>query len=815
MSSHHASADIALPIDALRGAFEYERAARPVVVSAPTGSGKSTQLPRWCRAAGRVLVVEPRRVACRSLAVRVAELEGQRLGAGVGYRVRDDDRAGRRTQIIFATPGVVLRMLADDPGLAAFATVVIDEFHERSLDVDLLLALLARDRAGGDGALVVMSATLDGDRIADHLEGIHLAGEGRMFPVEERYLPGSGRAHTLLPDEQGLERRIVEAVRAAEDDPGDILVFLPGKAEIAAAASALRGQGDLDVVPLHGGLTLDEQSRAFAGSRRRKVILATNVAETSLTLPGIGVVIDSGLVRRTRYHGGRGFLTLLPIAADSAAQRAGRAGRTAAGICYRLWSPEARLRPSTPPEIHRESLVPLVLSAAACGARVEALPFLDPPHGHAVEAATEELRALGAVDAASALTGRGRALFGLPLDPPHGRLLVEAEQTGALGDAIDLVAALAVGRPLFRPGFRPDDPRDDLRGGGCDAVAFIRAVRIGQPDRHGLVPFTVQEARRIRRRLRRGFGLSDERPDDAPIDRRRLAETALAADPRSAHVARRRKKSIAWSNGGTEIELGRESAVARELDAPRTPGSKAEQIDGIVVFETRAIGVGARDTRIIVTCAMPVPIPWLVAAEVGRERVARVSVKGRGASAKLVSEIERVHARKVLGSREAVPEGQLARDALARVFLEGRLWKQTRAATADRLEARALHAQVERNAGRAAEDVPSIEDWVAERVAELGVASGEDLALLSPDDLLADDLPAWIREQLDKVYPREIKLRDIEFAVRYELARKTVVLEKLRGSRRDPPPLTWLPRFEGLRIVMRDERGEHPLRSRR
>ncbi len=807
--------DIRLPIDALRDAFDRERAAQPVVVSAPTGSGKSTQLPRWCRRAGRVLVVEPRRVACRSLAVRVAELEGARLGAGVGYRVRDDDRAGARTEIMFATPGVVLRMLADDPGLAAFSTVVIDEFHERSLDVDLLLALLASQRAGGERALVVMSATLDGDRIAEHLSGVHLAGEGRMFPVEERYLPGSGRAGTLLPDEQGLERRIVAAVEAAEHDPGDILVFLPGKAEISAAASALRGRGGLDIVPLHGGLTLDEQSRAFAGSRRRKVILATNVAETSLTLPGIGVVIDSGLVRRTRYHGGRGFLTLLPIAADSAAQRAGRAGRTAAGVCYRLWSPEARLRPSTPPEIHRESLVPLVLSAAACGARVTGLPFLDPPHDHAVETATAELRSLGAIDDDSGLTTRGRSLFGLPLDPPHGRLLVEAQQTGALEDAIDLVAALAVGRPLFRHGFQTDDPRDDLREGGCDAVAFIRAVRIGAPDRHGLIPFTLQEARRIRQRLRRAFGLPARRPDDAPVDRRRLALTALAADPRCAHMARRRKKAIAWSSGGTEIELGRGSAVARELEAPRTPGSKSEQIEAIVVFETRALGVGARDTRIIVTCAMPVPIPWLVHAAVGRERVARVRVKGRGTSARLVSEIERVHARKVLATREAVPEGPLAREALARVFLEGRLWKQTLAETRDRLEARALHAQLERNQGRDAEDVPSVEEWVTARVADLGVASGDDLALLSPDDLLADDLPSWIRDQLDKLYPRQIALRDIEFAVHYDLGRKTVILEKTRGSRRDPPPLSWLPRFEGLRIVMRDERGEHPLRSRR
>ncbi|MEZ4468002.1 MAG: helicase-related protein [bacterium] len=366
-----------LPIHALRPAFEAALDAGPVVVQAPTGSGKSTEIPRWCLARGRVLVVEPRRVACRSLAERVAGLEGTPLGDRVGYRVRDDDRSGGATRLLYATPGVVLRMLADD-ALAGFETVIVDELHERTLDVDLVLAL-CRERVRA--ALVVMSATLDSGAVAGWLQAADLRGEGRTFPVDHRYL-GEG---SELPDGRGLTERVAAAL-ARVDHPGDVLVFLPGKAEIARVEQGLRGRrelGPLTILPLHGGLSLDEQRAAFGTTPHRKVVLATNVAETSVTLPGIGVVIDSGLVRRTRYHDGRGYLTLLPVAEDQADQRAGRAGRTGPGLCLRLWGARARLDARTPPEVYRESLVPLVLAAAACGARVDRLPFLDPPRGYA------------------------------------------------------------------------------------------------------------------------------------------------------------------------------------------------------------------------------------------------------------------------------------------------------------------------------------------------------------------------------------------------------------------------------------------------
>jgi ATP-dependent helicase HrpB len=780
-----------LPVDAVRDEFLARLASGPVVLTAPTGSGKSTQAPRWCAADGPVLVIEPRRVACRGLASRVAELEGSPLGQAVGYAVRDDSRMTPDTAIVFATPGIVLRWLAEGP-LHRYATVLVDEFHERSLDVDLLLALL---QARYDGRVGVMSATLEGERVASHLGGCHLQAEGRRFPVQVRYRSGQA----FLPDARGLEERVADAVRVACDDPGDILVFLPGKAEIGRAADALRTVRELDVLPIHGGLSLEEQARVFQPGPRRRVILATNVAETSITIPGIGVVIDSGLVRRTRYHNGRGFLTLAPIAVDSAEQRSGRAGRTAPGICYRLWSREALLTERTPPEIHRESLVPLVMSAAACGAAVRDLPFLDPPKAFAVDAAEETLARLGALADGGALTARGRQLFHLPLDPPLAALLVEAERHDAIDDMIDLVAALSVGRPLFAHGPRPGEEELDLRRSGCDAVACIRAVREGDPQRHGLNRFPLQEARLARKRLRALFQRPGKGPSEGLPDRRLLARAALAADPACAHVPRRRKRGVAWANGGTEVSLGRDSAVDEEK-APH-----------LLVLESQALGIGARKTSVVITCAMPVPVQWLVEEGVGEDQVLGATIE-RGAA---MARIGRVYAGATLQETETLPVGRLARESIGRLFLDGRLLPDTRREAEERLEARRLFLRLLRAGlvdpphdvppdgcdGDAS--VPNLSTFTATRLVDIGVESGRDMALLNPGDLLPDDLPKTTREWLDRRFPRTLDLGDGQYRVSYDLGRRQVTLEKTDGQRKLPPPLQMLPAWRGFSILVR------------
>jgi ATP-dependent helicase HrpB len=785
------SSDPSLPIDAIRGAFFERLAAGPVVVSAPTGSGKSTQIPRWM--AGRVLVIEPRRVACRSLAQRVAALEGASLGHEVGYHVRDERRARDDSRILYATPGVALRWV---DGLSDFDTIVIDEFHERRLDVDLLLALLQKRRCA---KLVVMSATLEGERVADHLGGSHLEGEGRMHPVEVHHVAGDA----LLPSVRGLEERLLGALAACSEAPGDVLVFLPGKAEIAAAEARLRDRADLEPMPLHGGLSLDAQARVFRPSKRRKVILATNVAETSITVPGVGVVIDSGLVRRTRYHRGRGFLSLVPIADDSAEQRRGRAGRTMPGVCYRLWDSAAKLEAMTPPEMHRESLVPLVLGAAALGERARELAFLDAPREHALEAAEDELRALGALDPEGGLTAAGRELHGLPLDTHLGRLLVEARAQGTLEDAIDLVAVLGVGRPLFAPGPRPTHEEDDLRASGCDATASIRAVRMGDPAVHRLSPFALAEARADARRLRRAFSLQDRVDPDRPVDRPALARTAVAADARAVHVARRRKKHVAFSNGGTEIELARESAAATQ-----------ENLEALCVLDSRALTDRRGGTRVVATCVMPVSCSWLHSEGLGHDRVASVERR----EGRLVATIERVYARRVLGQREEEPEGAMARLAIRELFLRGSVFPGALRRSRDHLSRRALASRLSESAlgleidlGQAVPSPPSLEEWALSRLEELGVESGDDLELLSEDDLVADDVPFEIRHILDREFPRTVDLGDAGYEVRYDLDRRQVVLTMVRGNRKKPPPRSYLPKFHGFRVCIEAGGSMHVL----
>jgi len=769
----------ALPIDALREGFRAALARGPVVITSPTGSGKSTQVPRWFD--GRVLVIEPRRLACRTLAARVAELEGTPLGGAVGYNVRDEHRVSDATRVLFVTPGVALRM-ADAWG--RYGAVVIDEFHERGIDTDLLLALLQKQRSP---RLVVMSATLDGDRVAAHLGGRHLRVDVRTFPVTTHHLQDNP---AQLPTRDHLESRVRRAVDASANDPGDVLVFLPGKGEIEDCARLLRSRPELDVLTLHGGLSLDDQRRAFAPSSRRKVVLSTNVAETSVTIPGIGVVIDAGLVRQTRYRAGRAALTLTSVAQDSADQRAGRAGRTAPGVCYRLWGTAAKLNLTTLPELHRESLVSLVHAAAMYGERPETLPLLDAAKPHAVAAAREELIALGALDAGGAITARGRELFGLPLDAPLARLLVEARRTGALEDVIDLVSALSTGRPMFIGGGGAERD-DDLRAGGCDATALIRAVRLGDPNTDGLSRMALDDARRTRARLRRAHDLPDDPWPDPAVDHERLVRTAMAADPRCVYVARRRGGGNAWSNGGTELSLARESAVSR-----------AEKVEAIVVFDTRAIG-DARDAEVIVTCATPTLIRWMVEAALGRDRLAAVTVE-RG---RIVAKVERVYARRVIDEREEPPTGEVARDAVATLFTRGSIFKDALPRTKERLAAAGLAARLH-TAGRlrdvawAPSGETELDAWVRTRVAALGVESGDDLALLSSSDFVAPELPYEVQELLDRDFPRTVTVGDATYEAEYDLARSSVLLKMVRGARREPPPLGYLPRFPGMKITV-------------
>ncbi len=745
-----------------------------------------------------MLVVEPRRVACRSLAARVAELEGTPLGQGVGYVVRDEHVTHDQTRIVFATPGMVLRNRAL---LASARTVVLDEFHERSIELDLLLALLLDEHRAG---LVILSATIEGDRVARHVQGVHLKAQGRSFDVDIRYVP----AQNVMPDAAQLPSRVAQALTLAAKDPGDVLVFLPGKAEIEACANILRGgyaaTSEYAVIPLHGGLTLDEQHRAFERTKARKVILATNVAETSLTIPGIGVVIDSGLVRQSRYQAGRGFLTLTPIAGDSAAQRAGRAGRTAAGVCYRLWSAAAQLSPTTLPEVHRESLVPLVLTAAAWGRRVEDLRLLDAPKPYALDAARVELEAWGALQGDAALSERGRDLFVLPIEPAHARLLSEAKREQCLEDMIDLVAVLSVGRPLFTDARAELSIDADLRRSGCDVTAAILALRAPKPEEHGASSFVVREARLTRQRLRRQQDLPDSPAQSIqrPVARYALIRAAIAADARLAHVARVRGRQVFFSNGGTEVELARESAV-----------QNVKELSAILALDTRAFGAG-REARVLVTCAMAIPLTVLTRADLGTDRILAVRLERQ----RVWVTVERIYAGCVLNQRDEEPRGERLHEALVVLLTRGSLFRSEVNTTRDRLVRTAIAAWLAGRghpAGvRSDRPAPDLETWLNERVAQLGLQSNDDLPLLSGSDFLAAELPFEARSAIENDYPLTVNVAGAPYRAEYDLARAQVTLHAPKGARPEAPAASYLPKFPGLRILIDGPRGVSTIRAR-
>ena len=447
--SEHAQA---LPIDAvlpeLTGALRAHNAA---VVVAPPGAGKTTRVPlvladeAWA-AGKKILVLAPRRLAARAAAARMAATLGEAVGATVGYRVRFAAKVSRATRIEVVTEGVFARLVLDDPALTGVAAVVFDEFHERSLDADLGLAL-ARDVQLGlreDFKLLVMSATLDGARVGRLLDNAPvIESAGRAFPVETRYL---GREA-----QQPLERQVTDAVlRALRADSGSLLVFLPGAAEIRRTEAFVRERitdSEIDVVALYGALDADIQDRAIAPAPpgRRKVVLATSIAETSLTIEGVRVVIDSGLARVPRYEPDVGLTRLetVRVSRASADQRRGRAGRTEPGVCYRLWDePQtAALEPANQPEILAADLSGFMLDLAFWGvADPAALAFLDQPPAPALSEARSLLRALGAVDHDGRITDEGRRLRRLPLPPRLARMVVDAAD---LGEA-ELAAEVAV-----------------------------------------------------------------------------------------------------------------------------------------------------------------------------------------------------------------------------------------------------------------------------------------------------------------------------------------------------------------------------------
>ena len=514
-----------LPIDATLPALIAALARGPsAVLQAPPGAGKSTVVPLalldepWARGK-RILMLEPRRLAARAVAQRMSQTLGEPVGRTIGYRMRMDTRVSRDTRVEVVTEGVLTRMLQNDPALEGIAAVIFDEFHERSLQADLGLALVldARENLTPDLRVLIMSATLDGEAVARLLgDAPIITSEGRTYPVESRFAgkgapplpgPGFGPGGAVDTPEKVTAQLVMRAVR---EETGDVLVFLPGAREIRRVQSLIEATPSIRVLPLFGELSPEEQDAALAPSSpgTRKVVLATNIAETSLTIQGVRVVVDSGLVRRSMFDPSTGMsrLETQRISRASADQRQGRAGRTEPGVSYRAWSEGAHrsLAPFTPPEIAEADLIPLALELASWGTRdPNALRWLDPPPAAMLASARDVLEKLGALDSDGRITPHGREMASIGVHPRFAHMLLRARGMGRLPLAADLAALLG--------------ERDLLRGvsGARDADIRTRIeVMRGEGSPPGIDRFGLQRARRAAKDLQRQASASNSTAQD-------------------------------------------------------------------------------------------------------------------------------------------------------------------------------------------------------------------------------------------------------------------------------------------------------------
>ena len=572
-----------------------------VVIAGETGSGKTTQLPKLCLAAGRGVAgmigcTQPRRIAARAVARRVAEELKTELGRGVGFQVRFNDQVGEDTHVKFMTDGILLAEIASDRWLSAYDTIIVDEAHERSLNIDFLLGYLKQLlRKRRDLKVIVTSATIDTERFAKHFDDAPVISvEGRTYPVEVRYraLEGEG--------EQAGERTVNEAIVGAVDEitrldaRGDVLVFLPGEREIRDAHQALerRKYRNTEVLPLYARLSNQDQDRVFNPGPNRRIVLATNVAETSLTVPRIRYVVDPGFARVKRYSPRNKLdrLHIEPISQASANQRKGRCGRVAEGICYRLYGEaDFQARPEfTDPEIRRSSLAGVILRMLQLGlGRIEDFPFLEAPDERAIADGWQQLAELGAIDGERRLTAIGRQMARLPVDVKLARMLVAAQAAGCLRPMLVIASFLGIQDPRERPAdarSAADTAHAQFADGRSEFVGVLRlwdAYRQAHEDltqsklrdwcgRHFLGFLRMREWRELHRQLRllcEELGWKEEDAD--------AAMAPLLDGSRAPPVARDDAAAVKATRG----QLHRAARLAREGKTEAAPVAVRAQQD--------------------------------------------------------------------------------------------------------------------------------------------------------------------------------------------------------------------------------------------
>lgn len=631
-----------LPIDsALPGLQKLLREGNCAVLVAPPGAGKTTRVPlvllqeAWI-GTGKIIVLEPRRLAARAAAERMAWTLGERTGETVGIRARLQSRIGPRTRIEVVTEGVFARMILDDPSLEGISAVIFDEFHERSLDADLGLALALDAQAGlrEDLRILVMSATLDGARVARLMSDAPVVeSEGRAYPVETRHRPRDPRA----PIEDEIARIVMEAVYG---ETGSMLVFLPGQREIVRTAERLReriSDPNIDIAPLYGAMDRAMQDLAVTPAKRgrRKIVLATSIAETSLTIEGVRVVIDSGLARVPRFEPDLGLTRLETVRVSRAAadQRRGRAGRTEPGVCYRLWEEAATgaLEAYAKPEILSADLSPLLLNLAEWGARDPAsLAWLDPPPAPALAEARKLLQSLDALDGEGAITESGRAMRALALPPRLARMVIEAAHQGE-GRLAASIAAVLVERGLGGDAADVSDRVERFRRDRSQRASAMRQLA------DGWAATAARESKAQEAELdirQSGVVLALAYPDRIAKARGKPGEflmtngraAALEPHERLAREPYLAIAEIAGRAGGARILAAAPLTLAEvETCASRNIDNREE-----IVFDRASASVKARKVRrlgAIILNEQPQPISGPQAARVLAEGIAALGIE--------------------------------------------------------------------------------------------------------------------------------------------------------------------------------------------
>ncbi len=614
-----------LPIYSVRERLiEALRSSKRLILQAPTGSGKSTQVPQFILDAGlaevngkpgRIVVLQPRRIAARLLAKRVADERRVKLGEEVGYQYRLENVSSGRTRIFYVTEGILLRQMQEAGGLAGVSVVVFDEFHERHLEGDVALARARQIQEAGrsDLKIIVMSATLDTEVLETFLHPCEVVkSEGRTFPVSVEYLPKPSEAPVWELAVDALEKR----EKSVAGDSGHVLIFMPGAYEIQRTIQALNGSDvgrKFAVCPLHGELSASEQDLAVSPSEQRRVIVSTNVAETSLTIDGVRTVIDSGLARVPKFDANRGINTLLveKISRASAQQRLGRAGRTGPGHGMRLWTQldHDQRSAQTKPEVKRLELSGALLTLKASGvAQVRDFPWVEAPDEKALERALLLLRDLGAMDSHERLTSLGERMAEFPIHPRYARMLLEADKRGCVRAAA-LIASLSQSRGLFlKADKRTEEQRADILGDEeqSDFFLMMRAWKFAQrsqynPQRCGTLGIHAGAAREVGGTFDQLLRVAERErlrvESDAAADGDALQKCVLAGF--SDQLAKR-------TDGGTlrcRLVHQRTGELTRESAVRTSPL--------LVAGEIREISSRGDELRVVLSDATAVKEEWL------------------------------------------------------------------------------------------------------------------------------------------------------------------------------------------------------------